>query len=202
MSYYINTLPGKKCCAPDTATRKELDGLIIEYKRLIKETQEAREALILKTLALDDIAHEANATANKNAILDVVAKEVTSELLISAMHHPDVIKFGTTHYIDFWGYEKINGTWYIKWKSRETGYISDYYYTYVNLKKHESGTPTDAEKIYTYNNGRWAAIAALIGEIYYYSNTDIMAKGDAILAALPQECSEQDIYDMFEDESE
>lgn len=84
MSHHIDISPKKKCCCPDTATRKELDGLIIEYRELIKTTEQAREALILKTLALDDIAHEANATANKNAILAALPQE-TSEASINSL---------------------------------------------------------------------------------------------------------------------
>lgn len=72
MSHTITSRdPQKQSCGCNQKTYRpsELDALIAQYEKLIKETQDARETLLQQILALEDIAHETKATANKNEIL-------------------------------------------------------------------------------------------------------------------------------------
>ena len=66
--------PSKQCCC-DTGTilPSELDKKIEEYERLIEETTVARDRFIQQELNLEGVAHEDNATANKNEILAAIA---------------------------------------------------------------------------------------------------------------------------------
>ena len=63
--------PLQKPCSCNTqdVLPSKLDIAIAEYKEMARKAEEARDEFLQKARALEDIAKETNATANKNAIL-------------------------------------------------------------------------------------------------------------------------------------
>lgn len=57
----------------------EIEKLKKQYEQLIREATAARDALVDKVLKLDDLAHETNATENKNEILAALPGEASEE---------------------------------------------------------------------------------------------------------------------------